>query len=208
MMDTANTKKQKLNSQVMQLQQLIAAPLVATLEADAMTTQSYLSFLREVAFEPSKDNPGDLGKLRTFVFQYTQNENGQKITKSVQVPIISLVPIPLLQIKEAVFDFDIKILDSETESAEESFSFDENQRQSNDNIPKMSMRAALTPQSGKSSSQKENSMSANMKVKVVMHQADMPAGLGNLLSLSANNFSVESVPEPEKEQDQPRPFTD
>jgi hypothetical protein len=183
-------KKQR-NSQVMDLKQLIASPLIATLEADAMTTMSYVNFLKEVAFEA--DDNGGLGKLRTFTFQYYQNDKGGKTLKAVQIPVISLIPIPLLQIKEATFDFDIKILDSLTEASEQEFSFEKENPTPDSNEGTTSIRAALAPQSGKSSETKDSSLSSNMKINVVMHQADMPAGLANLLSLSAHNMSIEDV---------------
>ncbi|MFV0362188.1 MAG: DUF2589 domain-containing protein [Suipraeoptans sp.] len=192
-METSKDKRNKLNSQVMALRQLISAPLIATLDADAMTTRSYIDFLREVAFErDTTDGETGLGKLRTFTFQYTQSEGGRRIVKSVQIPVISLIPIPLLQIKEAVFDFEIKILDAVSEVKEDSYSFDEQSINEDDDSP-VSMRASLAPQSGSSKNQKDHSQTANMKVKVVMHQADMPSGLANLLSLSANNMTVEST---------------
>ena len=192
-------KKKQLNSQVMDLKQLIAAPLIATLEADAMTTQGYVNFLKEVAFEAGEK--GGLGRLRTFTFQYSQNDRNGKTLKKVEIPVISLIPVPLLQIKEAAFDFDIKILDSVTEQSEKEFSFRKENEKPEEG--KTAIRAALAPQRGKSSGTKDSSLTANMKVHVVMQQADMPAGLANLLSLSAHNMSVEDAEEPPG--DSPRP---
>lgn len=183
-----------MNSQVLALRQLIAAPLVATIEADAMTTRSYIDVLKEVAFDGQNiDGKHELGSLHTFTFQYIQSESGRKIMKSVQIPVISLIPIPLLQIKEAIFDFEIKILDSVSEVKEASYSFEEKSEEVQSTNDYISMRASLAPQSGNSKNQKDHSQTANMKVKVVMHQADMPSGLANLLSLSANNMTVESI---------------
>ena len=197
-------KKQQRNSQVMDLKQLIASPLIATLEADALTTATYVNFLKEVAFEA--DDIGGLGKLRTFTFQYEQNDTQGKMLKAVQIPVISLIPIPLLQIKEATFDFDIKILDTVTESSEEQFSFEDKNETPDKEGRKTAIRAALAAQSGKSTESKDNSLSANMKVQVIMHQADMPAGLANLLSLSANNISIEDAEAEEVETNEgPRP---
>jgi len=182
-------KKQQRNSQVMELKDLIATPLLATLEADAMTTAGYVDFLKEVAFEA--DGRDGLGKLRTFTFQYDQTDSSGKTLKTVEIPVISLIPIPLLQIREATFDFDIRILDSVTEQAEQDFSFDEENKKPEES--KKSIRAALSPQSGKASETKDSSLTANMKVKVTMQQADMPAGLANLLSLSAHSMSIENA---------------
>ncbi|MDR1370674.1 MAG: DUF2589 domain-containing protein [Dysgonamonadaceae bacterium] len=200
-MNTPAKKQQRSNTQVMDLKQLIAAPLLATLEADAMTTQSYVDFLRTVAFET--DEKDDLGKLRTFSFQYHQTDSSGKTLKSVEIPVISLIPIPLLQIKEATFDFDVKILDSVTEQTEQEFSFSGDNGKPEEG--KTAMRAALAPQSGKASDTKDNSLTANMKVRVVMQQADMPAGLANLLSLSAHNVSVEDAEEVTDAGQNPRP---
>lgn len=185
--------KQQRNSQVMDLKQLIATPLIATLEADAMTTSGYIDFLKEIAFESNE--MGGLGRLRTFSFQYYQNEHGLKVLKSVEIPVVSLIPIPLLQIKEATFDFEIKILDAVTQYEEQEFSFDKANIASDEPDDKLFLRAALAPQRGQSSDKRDNSLSANMKVNIVMQQADMPAGLSNLLSLSAHNMSVENVVE-------------
>ncbi len=204
-MNTQKEKKNQLNSQVMALHQLISAPLVATLEADAMTTRSYINFLQEVAFEPNPNGDPGLGKLRTFTFQYMQADGRGKTLKSVQIPVISLIPIPLLQIKEATFDFEIKILDAVSETKEESYSFEEQAPDKQEKNQPLSMRAALAPQTGNSKNQRDNSLTANMKVKVVMQQADMPSGLANLLSLSANNMVIENA-EPENNSEQPRPF--
>lgn len=193
-MSEEKEKTTKLNSQVMALRQLIAAPLVATIEADTMTTRSYIDFLREVAFDgQTTDGKPALGRLRTFTFQYTQSQAGQRVEKSVEIPVVSLIPIPLLQIKEAVFDFEIKVLDSTREVKEENYSFDPQPDAQEPTDDRVSMRASLAPQSGNSKNEKDHSQTANMKVRVVMHQADMPSGLSNLLTLSANNMTVESV---------------
>jgi hypothetical protein len=184
-------KKQQRNSQVMNLKQLIATPMIATLEADAMTTQRYVDFLREIAFEG--DGDGGLGRLRTFTFRYYQNDSQGRTLKSVEIPVISLIPVPLLQIKEATFDFDIKILDSVTEESEQEFSFEDGQTPSVEEESKTTIRAALAPQSGKSAETRDSSLAANMKVKIIMQQADLPAGLANLLSLSAHSVSVENA---------------
>jgi hypothetical protein len=150
--------------------------------------------------------------LRTFTFQYVQSDSKGKALKTVGIPVVSLIPIPLLQIKEAVFDFDIKILDSVTESSEEEFSFENHGGSQTDptsgNGGKTSIRAALAPQTGKSKESSDQSLSANMKVRVVMQHADMPAGLANLLSLSAGNVTVEDAEAEDvtdKERDYERP---
>ena len=165
-----NKKVRSTSSQVMELQQLIAGPLIATIEADSLSSQRYLD--------------------------YQSQDAGGGRTQSVSIPILTLVPLPLLQVQEADFDFDIKILDALSETAEEKFSLEEgksvNEPQSGGGFK---LRASLAPKQGEGSSTSnvQQSLSANMKVKVKMRQADMPAGLSNLLHLTASNMQVEET---------------
>lgn len=111
----------------------------------------------------------------------------------MNVPLLTLVPLPLLQIHEADFDFDIKILDALYEKADEKFLMDKKSApQQNSDRGEFKMRASLAPQqpeSGRSGNHRQG-LAANMKVKVRMQRADMPAGLSNILHLTANNVIV------------------
>lgn len=101
-----DNKNKVVSSQVMELQQLIAVPLIATIDAD---TQSAKKYLVKIAFEEYPET-GGFGKLRQLTFSYTEPDVNGTHKRTV-----------------------------------------------------------------------------NMKVKVKMRQADMPAGLSNLLHITANN---------------------
>lgn len=183
------------SSQVMELQQLIAAPLIATIEADSLSSQRYLDYLMKIAFESYDPVTGRTGKIRMLTFSYNSQDINEAKKQSVSIPLFTLVPLPLLQIQEADFDFDIKILDAFSVSEEEKFSLEKGEATV---APKsegggFKMRASLAPKQGENSQNKnvEQSISANMKVKVKMRQADVPAGLSNLLHLAASNVQVE-----------------
>lgn len=184
------------SSQVMELQQLIAAPLIATIEADSLSSQRYLDFLIRIAFDSYDPETGRTGKIRMLTFSYNSQDINETKKQSVSIPLFTLVPLPLLQIQEADFDFDIKILDAFSVSEEEKFSLERGEAA----VPKLEgggfkMRASLAPKQGGSSQNKnvEQSISANMKVRVKMRQADVPAGLSNLLHLAASNVQVEDT---------------
>lgn len=185
------------SSQVMELQQLIAAPLIATIEADSLSSQRYLDYLMKIAFESYDPATGRTGKIRMLTFSYNSQDINETKKQSVSIPLFTLVPLPLLQIQEADFDFDIKILDAFSVSEEEKFSLEKGEATV---VPKserggFKMRASLAPKQGDGSQSKnvEQSISANMKVKVKMRQADVPAGLSNLLHLAASNVQVEEA---------------
>lgn len=184
------------SSQVMELQQLIAGPLIATIEADAISAQKYLDYLMRVAFESYNPSTGETGKLRMLTFTYSEQDVNGPHRRTVSIPLLTLVPLPLLHVEEADFDFDIKILDALSESVEEQFSLEEGKSVTNrPETGGFKMRASLAPKQGeaKHSGDLQQSLSANMKVKVKMRPADMPAGLSNLLHLTANNVQVEDA---------------
>jgi len=121
----AQKNRQTTSSQVMELQQLIAGPLIATIEADSLSSQRYLDYLMKIAFESYDPATGKTGKLRMLTFSYKSRDiNGERM-QSVHIPVVTMVPLPLLQVQEADFDFDIKILDALSESTEEHFSLEE-----------------------------------------------------------------------------------
>lgn len=195
-------KIKKTSSQVMELQQLIAGPLIATIEADALSARQYLDYLMRMAFESYDPATGRTGKLRTLTFSFTEQDTGGPHKKSVSIPLLTLVPLPLLQIREADFDFDIKILDALSENTEERFFAEQGETAAPADEPAgFRMRASLAPQqrSQSGTGELQQSLAANMKVKVRMRQADMPAGLSNLLHLTANNLQIEDEPGREEE---------
>ncbi|MBQ6767220.1 MAG: DUF2589 domain-containing protein [Prevotella sp.] len=199
-----NEKQQNVisvNSQVMELQQLIAGPLVSTIEADTLSSRRYLEMLQLIAFEDVTEGDRNIRRLRTLKFAYQEtNVNGYR-NKVVSIPLVTLLPLPLLQIKEADFDFDINILDAVSSGTVESFDYGEGKiEQNNENRRPFRLRASLAPKSGSGSysDKSEQQLSANMKVHVKMRQADMPAGLSNLLRLTAGNLQVEDAEAPDE----------
>jgi len=187
-----NKKVKKTSSQVMELQQLIAGPLIATIEADALSAQKYLDYLMRIAFESYNPTTGETGKLRMLTFSYHEQNVTGSGKKNVNIPLLTLVPLPLLHVEEADFDFDIKILDALSESVEEKFSLEDGDNIQHPPSTGFKMRASLASR-GEAKGDLQQSLSANMKVKVRMRPADMPAGLSNLLYLTANNIQMEDA---------------
>lgn len=196
-MDDKKTVK-RTSSQVMELQQLIAGPLVATIEADALAAQRYLDYLMHVAFEHYNPQTGETGSLRQLTFRYVDQEGGVSRQRSVSIPLLTLVPLPLLHVEEADFDFDIKIIDALSDQVEETFSVSAGEEVAarSENVG-FKMRASLAPRQGdtRHSGDLQQSLTANMKIHVKMRPSDMPAGLSNLLHLTANNMQVADAEE-------------
>lgn len=189
-----NRVTHRSSSQVMELQQLIAGPLVATIEADALSAQKCLDFLMRVAFEWYDPVTGKTGPLRMLSFTYAEREGGRQVQKRVSLPLFTLVPLPFLQVQEADFDFDIRILDALTEQTEESFATEQTEGAAARGAGGLRLRASLAPQQTVvRDGDLRQGIAANMKVKVRMGQADMPAGMSNFLRLAAGNVQVDDI---------------
>lgn len=198
-----NTEQQNVttsNSQVMELQQLIAGPLVSTIEADALSSRRYYDMLQLIAFEDRNEGDTTVKQLRMLKFSYLETNAGGNRSKVVSIPLVTLLPLPLLQIQEADFDFDINILDAVSSSSDDSFDYGKGRiDKGSPAASPFRLRASLASKGGTGSysEKSEQQLSANMKVHVKMRQADVPAGLSNLLRLTASNLQVEDA-EPTK----------
>lgn len=183
------------SSQVMDLHQLIAAPLLATVDADSLAARRYLDYLCSVAFESYDRKTGRTGPLRMLRFSYNSNDASGSRRRQVAVPLLSLVPLPLLHVQEAEFDFDINIMDAVATREQEQFSFKEGRAVAPaDDEPNegLRIRASLAPQqNGSREASAQRSLTANMKVHVKMGQAGMPGGLSRLLNLAAGDATGE-----------------
>lgn len=179
----------RTSSQVMELKDLISGPLAATIDADSIATRRYLSYLMELAFESYDKETGKVGELRMLEFNYQSHDVDGTHQQQVK--------IPLLQVKEADFDFDIQIVDALSADTDATFSLKNGatpQEKTAEGVKlRVSMASAKVEGSRKSSSQQ--SLTANMKVKIRMEQADVPGGLANLLHLTTNNLQMEAVEE-------------
>ena len=185
----------------MELKDLISGPLVATIDADSISSRRYLNYLFELAFDSYDKDTGKVGELRTLEFKYKSQDAGGTHYQSIKIPILTLVPLPLLQVKEANFDFNIQIIDAIRTDSKGTFSLKNKAGSTNSDTSmydegiKLRVTMAERKADGSLRSRSKQSLAANMKVNVKMEQADMPAGLLNLLHLTTNNTLIESIDE-------------
>ena len=179
-------------SQVVSLRDLLSSTLVATVDADTAAAQRYYSNMCELAFEHYDKGTDEAGNLRTLTFWYT---DAAGTTQSLDIPILSLLPLPLLQVKEADFGFNVRIADLSESQEEAFFLFDGSSDlpKSECHIPPQLRVALRSFRSGESSSDEcTNAYMPNMKVNVRLHQADLPGGLSRFLQF-VNNMEFKSV---------------
>jgi hypothetical protein len=202
--------------EALHLFQLIGAPLLALVQAEAQAAQVSAEFIKRVGFAQSASEPadgpgtafgkplqhgGELGELRVAEFGIERRgPDGTSEPHVVRVPVLSLFPIPLLQVKEAKVDFDVRVVsrvplaDADRDRKDPTLSTDFLAPE------RVELKGHLEP--GGNSRGGRSTGSAHVRVQVSMAQSDLPAGLIHLMKTMSE--SIHAVPRSLVEQERAR----
>lgn len=173
---------------------IIGGPMKAAIEAQALAAQATVDFIQTVGFTTSQPTgAGSWGSVRTLTFTYSQQDiNGSAQTATLNVPVLTVVPIPHLRIDEMTIDFMVKITEeyknSREGSSEAKFdtsatgSFKPWWGQANANFN--ASLSAKHSSSHSSSSRFQTEATMNVHVRAV--QDSMPGGLQRMLTILEN----------------------
>lgn len=174
------------------LQNLITAPLQAIMDAQITTTETTLDYIyalseagtRKQANEMSKDKKAI--KLKNVEFQLNRmepNKEGEIAPKpyALQIPLITMIPIPYLSIKDAELRFNFKVVDV-TKNTDDTEKTDV---QNKGLIERNVIQTRYT--SGKESSKEATS---DISIKITVSQGEIPMGLAKFLT-NANSSIIE-----------------
>ena len=94
---------------------MIGKPLTAVVDAQAAAAMTTVKFIEEVGFD-------DSGNVRESTFSYKKlDNNGKEQTVSLNVPLLTILPIPFLRVEEARIQFNAKVSSvTETTSSSDS----------------------------------------------------------------------------------------
>lgn len=195
--------------------QLIGAPLYALIEAESYAADATAQFIERVGFEhistegDADKPPEDLGKLRTISFQQERRDaSGAASSYKVEVPLLSVLPIPALQIREAELEFFVKIVDMLTESqqADRAPSGAEEDRPEETKPqeklvrtpPRVDLKTMLGRGQPGAPVASKSAFDMQVRVKIKVEQADVPAGMARLFNLMEQSISSTPLTEPEE----------
>ncbi len=149
-----------------------------------MAARASADFIESVGFDKQGDakSENSFGRLRTVSFNYTkQDVNGRDVEAEVELPLLSLVPIPLLQVKDAQLSFSLKIIETDSETE---------QRRAGVAGTAFAAAATTSPTPSRAVSMRAVYKASNntdttidMKVTLNLVQSDMPAGLQQLFQI-------------------------
>ena len=163
------------------LHELLGSTLTSIIDAQKKSLEVTKNFIEEFGFGSDKEGD-DWGELKTVTFQYS-NDKGKK---EVSVPLLSLFPIPMLKIKDAEIDFDLKISSIKKEYISSI------KKESMVKKKKVVIRGAIAP-SSRLSQQKLSSGTAQISVKVNLVEEDLTPGLNNFYNLMAGAVTTTEV---------------
>lgn len=189
--------------------QIIGGPLKAAVEAQGMAAMSAVNFIQAVGFEPSTTTEGSnvdtgasttFGKVRNIVFKYQKTDaEGIKRDITLEVPILTILPIPFIRIDTMTIDFTANMSESsESSSKSESASKYSNQYSSaggwgwwwhSHRYNFSSQYSSSHNSSSQSQSRYKTEYAMNVNVRAV--QDDIPAGLSKVLNILES--SIKSV---------------
>lgn len=196
--------KQASYNEVFELYKLFTTPILATVDADFYAAKRFIHYIREYGFTNESAKAGDSssqdwGQLRTITFRYySTNSQGVLVEHQIEIPILSLIPLPILQIEKAVFDLDVRILGALRDNPSPPPDLKSSLKAYDDeeDLLNTKIQATLAPINQNNASEIAPIMSANLKVHLVMRQADMPGGISQLLNVTqqANSGNVKPLP--------------
>lgn len=165
-----------LKNTLLQLDDIFSAPLLATINADMQVSENIIRLISEIGFEK-----GDQNKLRMLSFSY-KDSNGN--STNLEVPLLSLIPLPMLNVSRADFQFDVEVYSYYEVKEPETLSLLE------DEAPEVEMKPRIRANFARSKGNDKaldtiatTEMNAKMNVSIQMQQTDLPGGMSNFLNL-------------------------
>jgi hypothetical protein len=93
--------------EALELSQLLGSLLASVVEAQAASARATVDFVESVGFEPGTDGE----RMRTVRLRYRKkDENGIPAEFEVEVPLLALVNVPSLAVKQARLTFSYQVV--------------------------------------------------------------------------------------------------
>lgn len=165
------------------LGEILGGPMIAMVQGEALAAQTTAQFIREVGFEKTNEPEDNFGALKMITFTYQkQADDNKPETFEIKIPLLSLVPIPSLQIKNATVELALQLTGfdpvPEPSTQPAKFPFIKS--------PIAGMRGLVAQRRPATISDSNSNNAYNnfsMNVKIELGQADMTIGLQNILGI-------------------------
>ncbi|HEX6098265.1 MAG TPA: DUF2589 domain-containing protein [Thermoanaerobaculia bacterium] len=158
------------SSTTLELSALFGLPLQSLVDADAAAAKRFLDVVRDLAFEGR--NEERWGEMRYVSFTFRHVVDGIVKRMTVAIPLLSLIPLPILQMTRARLRFHLRVVRvTGGPPAADAFDLERNPR------PVRCPRIMAVY---------DRAASAGPTIAVELHvaAADLPGGIGRMLNLT------------------------
>ena len=175
---------------------LIGAPMPAAVEAQALSAQTSLDFIRSIGFESTEDGT-DFGAVRQVTFSYSRRDTttGEETDVSLKVPLLTIVPIPYLRIDDMTIDFTSKITEEMLRSTKRDSSTEAEAELSINyshflSPVKVGFKASIsTKHSSSTATSNRYKTEHTININVRATQDDLPAGMTRVLDILESSIT-------------------
>lgn len=158
--------------------------------SDGMELQLKYVYEEDDAKKPTED-----AKLTLKVNTEYENVPAVMQKMNIQVPILTMVPIPFIRVDSAEIDFNVKINSVSTTSSEEKTKVDTSTSINSGWFVKAQLNASFSNQKSNNSSEKvQKDYSLNIRVRA--SQDEMPAGVSRILDMLEDTIAAQPVGSP------------
>ena len=165
------------------LGELLGAPMIAMIQGESLAAKTTAQFIREVGFEKTDEPENDFGALKLVTFSYQkQDAEGKPETFEIKIPLLSIIPIPALQIKNATIAMAVQLTGFEPD--------DDNEPELKTNKPQFLKTPSFgmlgfvaRKQTAPASTSETSKSNFSMDIRIELEQADMTLGLQNILGV-------------------------
>ncbi len=168
------------------ISELLGAPMAAIVQAEGIAARATADFIKEVGFTSQSDNmDGDYGAIRNVTFNYERvKADGSIEIAKLAVPLLTIIPIPSIQVVEAEIEFDLAMAQPES-SAPPKTGGDKDKLFLHRPIQ---LKAIFAKKQSSSSNAPVTSATSNMNVKIKLAQSELAVGMVQLINIldSAN----------------------
>jgi hypothetical protein len=169
------------------ISELLGAPMAAIVQAEGIAARATAEFIKEVGFTGISDSiDGDYGRIRNVTFSYERiNADGTTELAKLSVPLLTIIPIPSIQVAEAEIEFDLAMTQPESSPVPK----DDSRLGNFSSYKSVQLKAIFAKKPNPSTnSPVTTTATSNMNVKIRLVQSELAVGMVQLLNIldSAN----------------------
>ncbi len=163
------------------LRELLGVLVGDLIAAETHAAKATADFLREAGFIAGRGRAADnWGALRFVTFSYPVEDPDGRRMRTIRVPLLSLLPIPLQQINQAEYEFFAKVNDVSDIDPAPKPSYELGSAAYGLAQPFSDLVCEVAPYAAEPAQDKKGDV-PKVRVKLTMKQADLPAGLSSSL---------------------------